>query len=77
MTLKRYDAVVNGVQTILVLNAEDAANLGDSVKLHEPKAAKPAANKARTPQNKAAKPAANKAPEPEAPEPAGEQPENE
>ena len=68
MTLKRYDAVVNGVETILVLNAEDAANLGDSVKLHD-KAAAPAAakagraasNKARKPANKAAAPAAAKA----------------
>lgn len=37
MTLKRYDAVVNGTQTILLLNAEDAEKLGDRVKLRKEK----------------------------------------
>ena len=67
MALKRYDAVVNGVKTILVLNAADAERLGDAVRAHEKSReaasskSRPASGKARGAANKS-RTASNKKP---------------
>ena len=58
VALKRYEVDLGkGRIATLQLNDEDAKRYG----VFEKKAAAPAANKARKPQNKAAKPAADKA----------------
>ena len=58
--MKRYDVIVNGVQTTLLLSDEDAAARG---LVHTPAPAAPAAvpTKAKTPANKARKTANKRA----------------
>lgn len=70
MALKRYDAVINGVKTILLLDAAEAERYGDTVTLQKSGEARTTvkaapANKARTPRNKRAPKAASTAAAPE------------
>lgn len=60
MAIKEIEIEIGGITHTVQVNDDDKYAPGFSPAAKE-KAAKPAADKARTPRNKAAKPAANKA----------------
>ncbi|EIV32587.1 hypothetical protein [Mycobacteroides abscessus] len=58
--MKKYNVVVNGVRTTLLLNDEDAKRRGLLSAAEKPAAEKPAAKVAKAPANKARPAAADK-----------------